>query len=74
MSWLSALVALVRVLAAIFNMASDAQAQGAGRAEAIAEASNHALDLIAKARDALVLFEFAEEILDKIAPRPCGRN
>jgi hypothetical protein len=52
MSWLSALAALAKVLDAIFDMAREAQARGAGRAEAIAEASIHALDLIHKARDA----------------------
>ena len=52
MTWLSALAALARVLAAILDMARESQARGAGRAEAIAEASTHALDLIRKARDA----------------------
>ena len=52
MNWLSALAALAKVLAAIFDMAREAQARGAGRAEAIAEASTLALDLIRKARDA----------------------
>ena len=52
MSWLSALAAFAKVLAAIFDMARESQARGAGRAEAIAEASTHALDLIAKARNA----------------------
>ena len=52
MSWLSALAALAKVLAAILDMAREAEARGAGRAEAIAEASTHALDLIAKAGDA----------------------
>ena len=52
MSWLSALAALAKVLAAILDMARDAKARGAGRAEAIAEASTHALDLILKARNA----------------------
>jgi hypothetical protein len=52
MSWHSALTALARVIAAILDMARDSQARGAGRAEAIAEASTHALELIAKARDA----------------------
>ncbi|MCB1379116.1 MAG: hypothetical protein KDK89_12215 [Alphaproteobacteria bacterium] len=50
MNWISALAALAKVLAAVFNMAREAQARGAGRAEAIAEASTHALELIAKAR------------------------
>ena len=50
MSWLSALAALAKVLAAILDMARDAKAHNAGRAEAIAEASTHALDLILKAR------------------------
>jgi hypothetical protein len=52
MNWLSALAVLARVLAAILDMARESQARDAGRAEAIAEASNHALDLIRKARDA----------------------
>ena len=52
MSWLSALEALAKALAAILDMARDAKARGAGRAEAIAEASTHALNLIRKARDA----------------------
>jgi len=52
MNWLSALAALAKVLAAILDMAREAQARDTGRAEAIAEASTHALDFIAKARDA----------------------
>lgn len=52
MNWLSALAALARVLAVILDMARETQARGAGRAEAITEASTHALDLIRKARDA----------------------
>jgi hypothetical protein len=52
MSWLSAPAALAKVLATILDMAREAQARGASRAEAIAEASTHALDLIRKARDA----------------------
>lgn len=52
MNWLSALAALAKALAAIFDMAREAQTRSTGRAEAIAEASNHALDLIRKARDA----------------------
>lgn len=52
MNWLSALAALAKVLATILDMARDSQAQGAGRAEAIVEASTHALDLIRKVRDA----------------------
>jgi len=52
MRWLSALAALAKVLAAIFDMAREAQARSAGRAEAIAEASTHALDLIRKAHNA----------------------
>jgi len=52
MNWLSALAALENVLAAIFDMARESQARGAGRAEAIAEASTHALELIRKAHDA----------------------
>ena len=46
MSWLSALAALAKVLAAILYLARESRARGAGRAEAIAEASTHALDLI----------------------------
>jgi len=52
MNWLSALAAFARVVTAILDMARDAKARGAGRAEAIAEASTHALDLILKARAA----------------------
>jgi hypothetical protein len=52
MSWLSALAALARVIAAILDMARNATERGASRAEAIAEASTHALELVAKARDA----------------------
>lgn len=52
MSWLSALAALAKVLAAIFDMVRESQTRGAGRAAAIAEASTHAIDLIRKARDA----------------------
>lgn len=52
MNWLSALAALAKVIAAILDMAREAQARGAGRAEAIAVASTHALDLIRKASDA----------------------
>lgn len=52
MNWLSALAAFARVLAVILDMARESQARGAGRAEAIAEASTHALDLIVKARAA----------------------
>ena len=46
MSWLSAVAAPAKVFAAILDLAREAQARGAGRAEAIAEASTHALDLI----------------------------
>lgn len=52
MNWLSTLAALAKVIAAVLDAARDAQMRGAGRDEAIAEASTHALDLIAKARDA----------------------
>ena len=52
MNWLMALAALAKVLVAIFAMARAARVRGAGRSEAIAEASTHALDLIRKARDA----------------------
>lgn len=41
-----------QVLAVILDMAREAQARIVGRAEVIAEASTHALDLIRKARDA----------------------
>jgi hypothetical protein len=52
MNWLAALAALARIVLAILEMARERQAEGAGRAEALAEAANHALDLIRKARDA----------------------
>ena len=40
MNWLSALAALARVLAAIFDMARESQARGAGRAEAVPKAAS----------------------------------
>lgn len=52
MTWLAALTALARIVFAILEMARDRQAEGAGRAEALAESAAHALDLIRKARDA----------------------
>jgi hypothetical protein len=52
MNWLAALAALARIVLAILEMARERQAEGAGRAEAIAEAATNALDLIRKARDA----------------------
>jgi hypothetical protein len=52
MNWLAALAALARIVLAILEMARERQAEGAGRAEAIAEAAINALDLIRKARDA----------------------
>jgi hypothetical protein len=52
MSWLTVLSALAKIVLAILEMARERQAEGAGRAEAIAESATHALDLIRKARDA----------------------
>jgi hypothetical protein len=52
MNWLTVLSALARIVLAILEMARERRAQGAGRAEAIAESATHALDLIRKARDA----------------------
>jgi hypothetical protein len=52
MTWLAALSALARIVLAILEMARERQAEGAGKAEAIAESATHALDLIRKARDA----------------------
>jgi hypothetical protein len=52
MTWLTVLSALARIALAIFEMARERRAKGAGRAEALAESATHALDLIRKARDA----------------------
>jgi hypothetical protein len=52
MNWLAALAALAKIVLAILEMARERQAEGAGRAEALAESATHALDLIRKARDA----------------------
>ena len=52
MTWLTVLSALARIALAVFEMARERRAKGAGRAEAIAESATHALDLIRKARDA----------------------
>ena len=52
MNWLTVLSALAKLVLAILEMARERRAEGAGRAEAIAESANHALDLIRKARDA----------------------
>jgi hypothetical protein len=52
MNWLAALAALAQIVLAILEMARERQAEGAGKAEAIAESATHALDLIHKARDA----------------------
>jgi hypothetical protein len=52
MTWLTALAALARIVLAILEMSRERQAEGAGRAEAIAESATHALDLIRMARDA----------------------
>lgn len=52
MTWLTVLSALARIVLAILEMARDRQAEGAGRAEALAESATHALDIIRKARDA----------------------
>ena len=52
MNRLTVLSALAKLVLAIFEMARERRAEGAGRAEAIAESATHALDLIRKARDA----------------------
>jgi hypothetical protein len=52
MNWLTVLSALGRIVLVILEMARERRAEGAGRAEAIAESATHALDLIRKARDA----------------------
>jgi hypothetical protein len=52
MDWLSALSALAQIVLVILEMARDRQTKDAGRAEALAEAATHALDLIRKGRDA----------------------
>jgi hypothetical protein len=52
MNWLTVLSALAKLVLTILEMARERQAEGAGRAEAIAESATHALDLIRKARDA----------------------
>jgi hypothetical protein len=52
MSWLTVLSALAKIVLAILEMARERQAEGAGRAEAIAESATHALDLSRMARDA----------------------
>jgi hypothetical protein len=46
------MAALARIVLAILEMARDRQAEGAGRAAALAESATDALDLIRKARDA----------------------
>jgi hypothetical protein len=52
MNWLTVLSALAKLVLVVLEMAHERRAQGAGRAEAIAESTIHALDLIRKARDA----------------------
>jgi hypothetical protein len=52
MTWLTVLSALLKLVLVILEMARQRQAEGAGRAEAVAESATHALDLIRKARDA----------------------
>jgi hypothetical protein len=52
MNWLAALSALAKLILAVLEMARERKAKDAGRAEALAEAATHALDLICKARDA----------------------
>lgn len=52
MNWLAALAALAKIVLAVLEMARERQAEGAGRAEALAESATHALDLIRKALDA----------------------
>jgi hypothetical protein len=52
MNWLTVLSALAKLVLTILEMARERQAEGAGRAEALAESATNALDLIRKARDA----------------------
>jgi hypothetical protein len=52
MNWVTVLSALAKLILVVLEMARERQAEGAGRAEAIAESASHALDLIRKARDA----------------------
>jgi len=52
MNWLTVLSVLAKLVLVVLEMARERRAQGAGRAEAIAESATHALDLIRKARDA----------------------
>jgi hypothetical protein len=52
MNWLSALSALAKLVLVVLEMARERKAKDAGRAEVLAEAATHALDLIRKARDA----------------------
>jgi hypothetical protein len=52
MNWFTVLSALAKLVLVILEMARERRAQGAGRAEAIAESATHALDLIRNARDA----------------------
>lgn len=52
MNWLTVLSALAKLVLVILEMARERQAEGAGKAEAIAESATHAVDLIRKARDA----------------------
>lgn len=52
MNWLAALSALAKLVLVVLEIAHERQAKDAGRAEALAEAATHALDLIRKARDA----------------------
>jgi hypothetical protein len=51
MNWLTVLSALAKLVLVVLEMARERRAQGAGRAEAIAESASHALDLIRQARD-----------------------
>ena len=43
MNWLSALAALAKVLAAIFDMVRETQAQGVGRAEGVPKVASGSL-------------------------------
>jgi hypothetical protein len=52
MTWPTVLSALLKLVLVILEMARQRQAEGAGRAEALAESATNALDLIRKARDA----------------------
>lgn len=52
MNWPAALSALAELVLVVLEIARERKAKDAGRAEALAEAATHVLDLIRKARDA----------------------